>query len=387
MRFQVACLGTLFAVAAHCFGAATPESCRGLRLHGHDAEATACFETLTQARDAYDRAEGYWGLEQYDRANEQFRIATSEPGAKALSKVRWGRLLHDRFNDKDAVDLFHEALRIDPGDADAYVGLAIVSASGFDGKAREYAAKAIALDPKSVEAHERMAGLELEDSDSAKAGVEADEAISLAPGDSADPALDAYAIHGAVDLIADKPADGWLAKMDAINPKYGEGYALVAENLVLKGRYADGITYYRKAIAMEPRLWGAHEQLGINLMRLGQTDEPLKELQLAYDNGQRDAATVNSLRLLDSYKNFVTFTDDTTILKLGKKEADLLRPYFEEQMHKILATYTKKYDFHLTRPVQVEVYPNHEDFCGAAHAGDAGSRRAGRYLRRRGRDG
>ena len=363
MRGQIVCWAAVFAVAARCFGAATPESCRGLRLHGHEAAAAACFETLTQAGNAYDRAEGYWGLEQYDQANEQFRIATSEPGAQALAKVHWGRLLHDRFNDKDAVDLFQEALKIDPNDADAYVGLAIVSASGFDGKAQEYAAKAIALDPNSVEAHELMAGLELEDSDSAKAVAEADEAIALAPGDSANPALDAYAIHAAVDLIADRPGDAWFAKMDAIDPKYGEGYALVAENLVLKGRYADGITYYRKAIAAEPRLWGAHEQLGINLMRLGQTDEPLKELQLAYDNGQRDAATVNSLRLLDSYKNFVTFTDDTAILKLGKKEADLLRPYFEEQLHKILATYTKKYDFRLTRPVQVEVYPNHEDFA------------------------
>ena len=40
-------------------------------------------------------------------------------------------------------------------------------------------------------------------------------------------------------------------------------------------------------------------------MRLGQEDEPRKQLEMCYDNGYRDAATVNSLRLLDSYKNFV----------------------------------------------------------------------------------
>ena len=48
-------------------------------------------------------------------------------------------------------------------------------------------------------------------------------------------------------------------------------------------------------------------------MRLGKEDEPYQELELAYNNGYRDAATVNSLRLLDSYKNFDTFRDDTTI--------------------------------------------------------------------------
>ncbi len=99
----------MVACAASCF-AATPEACRGLRLHGHAAQATTCFETLSQSNDAYQRAEGLWGLEQYDQANEAFRTATSQPGSKALYKVRWGRLLHDRFNDKDAVDLFTEAI-------------------------------------------------------------------------------------------------------------------------------------------------------------------------------------------------------------------------------------------------------------------------------------
>jgi tetratricopeptide (TPR) repeat protein len=98
-------------------------------------------------------------------------------------------------------------------------------------------------------------------------------------------------------------------------------------------------------------------------MRLGQEEEPLKQLEMSYNNGQRDAATVNSLRLLDSYKNFVIFRDDTTILKLRKNEAELLRPYFEAELHKIISTYEKKYKMKLPGPVQVEVYPDHEDFA------------------------
>ncbi len=73
--------------------------------------------------------------------------------------------------------------------------------------------------------------------------------------------------------------------------------------------------------------------------------------------------TVNSLRLLDSYKNFVTLKEGDTILKLNKKEADLLRPYFEAEMKRIIATYDKKYKMKLPGPVQVEVYPDHEDFA------------------------
>ena len=98
-------------------------------------------------------------------------------------------------------------------------------------------------------------------------------------------------------------------------------------------------------------------------MRLGKEDEPYQELELAYNNGYRDAATVNSLRLLDSYKNFDTFRDSTTIIKLYKSESALLLPYIQSELHTILATYQKKYRMTLPGPVQVEVYPNHEDFA------------------------
>ena len=50
-------------------------------------------------------------------------------------------------------------------------------------------------------------------------------------------------------------------------------------------------------------------------------------------------------------------------MKLHKKEADLLRPYFEEVLKRAIATYDKKYKMKLPGPVQVEVYPDHEDFA------------------------
>src|SRR5262249_7690790 len=48
---------------------------------------------------------------------------------------------------------------------------------------------------------------------------------------------------------------------------------------------------------------------------------------------------------------------------LNKKEADVLRPYFEVEVKRSIATYEKKYKMKLPGPVQVEVYPDHEDFA------------------------
>ncbi|MDP9052423.1 MAG: tetratricopeptide repeat protein [Acidobacteriota bacterium] len=351
----------VLASAGVCVAATvTPEGCRALTLHGRKAEAASCFEALGRSGDPYLMAEGYWGLGDYEDAKKEFEIALKMPKSSALWRARYGMLFHERFNNLDASKLFEEALQMDPENAQAYLGMAMVSADGFDGKATEYAAKAIALDPKLVEAHEFAANLLLEDAKPDEAVKEANAALALAPD-----ALDAMATLAAADLLADKntEADAWLRQMSAVNPGYSQGYASVAQHLVLNRRYPEGIAYYRKAVEADSKDWAARSQLGINLMRMGKEDEPRELLEDAFINGQTDAATANSLKLLDSYKNFVTTKDATTVLRMRKNEADLLGPYFSEQLHKSIETYSVKYKMKLNGPVQLEVYPDHEDFA------------------------
>ena len=357
LQFASVC-ATLLLAASAARAATTLGDCHLLHKHGQHAEAQACYKSLTLSRDPYLRAEGYWGLENYEQANNEFRAAVAQNDGNAMYRVRWGMLLHERFNNTDAQGLFKEALERDPKNAQAYLGVAILSADGFDSNAIQWASKALELDPKLVEAHELMASLALDDSQTDQAIRQADEAIRLSPD-----ALDAMAIHAAVEVLADRSPDSWFDKIRQVNPSYGQAYAIVAHHLVLNYRYEDAVDYYRKAIAADPQLWSARSQLGINLMRMGQEDEPRKQLEMCYENGYRNEETVNSLRLLDSYKNFVVFRDQTTILKLNKNEAELLRPYVEDVTKRAMATYEKKYKMTLPGPVQVEVYPDHEDFA------------------------
>lgn len=298
-----------------------------------------------------DQAESLWKQHRYSEANDTFRALVDAHPRSAAYRVRWGRLLLERFNKPDALQLFQEALKIDPNNAGAYLGIALVSAEGYENQAVEFAHKALAADAHLLEAQELLARLALEDNDPAKAIAEADRAIAMSPK-----AVQAKAIRATIDWLNDKADTPW-------DPHEAAGYETAGDIFVLSRRYEEGIQLYRKAIALQPDSWSARAQLGVNLMRLGLEDEARSQLEMCYENGYKDAATVNTLRLMDSYKNFITYKTPTTILRVHKKEAELLRPYFEPEIQRALSAYEKKYGIKLDRPVQVEVYPDHEDFA------------------------
>jgi tetratricopeptide (TPR) repeat protein len=325
---------------------------------GQTDKARSCFENLTRSGDRAMAAEGFWGLRQFGEANNAFRDALSRDTKSARVRVRWGRMFLDRYNPEEAGKLFAEALEIDENYPPALLGMALVGAEGFDMKAPGFAKKALEANPKLVEAQELLAHLALEDMNTAKAVEEADKAIAMS-----EQALDAMAIRATVELLADRPATPWLDRMAKVNPQYSGGYARIAHHLVINRRYEDGIDYYRKSIQMDPSNDAARSELGVNLMRIGQEGEARQLLELAYENGWRDNPTVNTLRLMDSYKNYVTIEGPKSIVKLHKKEADLLKLYIPAELERAIATYEKKYKLTVPGKVQLEVYPDHEDFA------------------------
>jgi len=305
-----------------------------------------------------ENAEVLWKAHRYVEAGKVFEALVKRFDKNPDYKVRYGRLLLERFNPQDADGLFDEALGIKPDHAGALLGKALVAAENFEGKAAALAKAAIDADPTLVEAQELLARLALEDNNPPKAIEESEKALKISPK-----ALGAMAILSAVDLLDDKKDSPWLNRILAIDPKHGEAYETLGNFFVLNRRYEEGIAFYRKAIELEPERWSTHSQLGINLMRLGREGEARQELELAFNNGWKDKPTSNTLNLMESYKNFVFFETNNTILKLHKKEAELLRPYFESELKRAIATYEKKYKMKLDRPVQIEVYPDHEDFA------------------------
>ena len=333
------------------------DDCRALEQHGRRADAQPCWGLLVRSPEPAQRAEGFWGLRRYKEAGESFEVALKRAPKDPSVRVRYGRLLLERFNPQDAAKLFEEALGLDPKNPGAILGLARIATENFDRKAIDLAQKALEADPKLVEARELLARLYLEDINFPKAAEFANATLKDVPEST-----ESMAVLATVDLLADR-ASPWLDRIAKVNPRPGAAYLFIAREFVLNRRYEEAIGHFRKAIELEPDLWQAHSELGIQLMRVGRDADARVELERAYEAGFRDFATSNSLRLLDSYKNFVDIRTPVGVLKLNKKESDLLRPYVERELARATAAYEHKYGLKLPRLVQVEMYPLHEDFA------------------------
>ncbi len=257
----------------------------------------------------------------------------------------------------DAAKLFAEALQADPAYAPAYLELARVTAEGFDKRAIELAQKALQQDPKLYQAHELLAYLALEDTNSALATQEAEKAIALS-----NDAFDGMAVLASIDWLAGKDQSGWMDRILKADPAYGEAYATGAHFFVINTRYEEGIRFFRKALALNPDLWDARRELGINLLRVGNETEAREQLQRCFDAHESDAQTRNALRFLDTTSSYQTFRTANTEIVLNAKEAALLRPYIEPELQRAIGVYERKYGMKLPGPLRLEVYPNHDDF-------------------------
>ena len=349
--------------------------------HGRAAHARGCYVALIDSSsDLATQAEAYWALRDYKRANELFRDAVKAQPENPDLRVRWGFLYLTTHNEAEAANLFQEGLKIDENHVPAKLGMATVVGGRFEGKALDLVKEAVEAQPDQVEGYLLWARMALEEEDHETADKQLDAALEKAKKLGISP-LDAYALKASLDYMRGQTASEWTRRALEFNPGDGRIYAEPAHFYVITRRYREAIELYRKAVEVEPTLWSAHADLAVNLLREGEEQEGQRHLEMAFHGDPYSPQTTNTLRLLDSFKNFKTFSnhDDAAlgtreqmeaaldkpkvIFKLHKDEADVLRPYATQLAEDSIATFSEKYGFKPARPVQIEMYPDHDDFA------------------------
>ena len=281
------------------------QPCDELYHRGERAEAAVCYTRVSaESLDGAVRAEAAWRLGDLQAANAFFRTALELDPESFTVRHRWGRLFLATHQADEAARLFIEALDLNEDYTPAKLGIAAVALGRFEDRARTIVEEVLDGEGRHLEAHLISARLSLENGAVGAARETLDEALEIAEAQDLPP-LEVYALHAAADVLQGITESEWTDRALAYNPSYGEIYATPAYYYLINRRYREAVDLLFEAVRIQPDLWTAHAELGVNLFRQNRVEEAQAHLAVAYQGDPFSAQTVNTLRLIDSLENFV----------------------------------------------------------------------------------
>src|SRR4029453_1453016 len=95
-------------------------------------------------------------------------------------------------------------------------------------------------------------------------------------------------------------------EVESFNPKPGVFYHELAERFDARKLYFDAEEYFKKAIALQPKLAWPQNGLGLLYMRLGREEEARELLEKAFEADNFNVRVSNTLKVLDHLDKYTT---------------------------------------------------------------------------------
>ncbi len=299
-------------------------------------------------------------IEKFEDANDLFIDAREADPTFIDAFIAQGELLNETYNYGEAANLFEDALKINRQSPRALVGRARSKALESIEEPSAAVELALAVNPNSTEALALRAWLDLEAGNYESAQKAIDRALAVNAN-----AVDVIAVRAAVFYLSDKKAEleSETKRALAINAQAGEFFETLGHFAVNNRRYADAVDFGNRAVALSPRLWSARTQLGIQLLRIGRISEGRAELERVFEGDPYNIWAKNTLDLLDSMKDFTETVRGPFLVKSAPAESGALAVYVADLLEEAHRKLTARYRFTPLAPIQVEMFPNHEDFA------------------------
>lgn len=352
-------------------------ACEQQYWRGETAAAEGCYRSLSGSAGSLGiRAEAVWALGDLQAANGLFQQAVNAEPQNALLRIRWGELFRRTYQYDEAYKLFNEALAIDADSAWAKIGAAEAAAEGNGDPEEINGLLAAVVENGLAPAGARLRGLlmllhnALRDDEFDKADEILPEARRVAEEGGLSQ-LELYALEAAKAFMQLQPYQSFVDRALAENPAYGDAWAIPGYYAMITRRYRESGEFYEKAVALEPKHWQAHLELGQNYLRLNQVTKGVDHIETSYGGDAFNPTATNLMRMLQVFVNDMevfNFPDPPQgpfpelSLRLDKKESGVLKDYVRELTEASMRHYGERYRFTAREPVVIEVYPNHEDF-------------------------
>jgi adenylate cyclase len=273
-----------------------------------------------------------------------------------LGRYEFAKYTQTAWN--NAIRYYEQALRLDPNYALAYCGLAdnyaymgsvVMPEKEAIAKEKEFAQKALELDPELAEAHMSVALALVAAYDWRNGLKEFDRALELNPNLAFAYELQSWTLNGLGRFDEAIAKTRKAVELDPLNPFFQMSLSFYQ---YWARQYDDAIAQARKTLAMDPNSAISHVLLGLSFLKKGDTAGAIAELQkskapdpgawyqgflgYAYAISGDRAKAEQALRELEELakRQYVSPTAFVTIyLGLGEKEKalDWLEKAYEEQ--------------------------------------------------------
>ena len=316
----------------------------------------------TGARDLVRVAQAARALGEFNDANEFFKQANRISANDAAVNTPWSEMLLDKGEAEQAMTGLQIALKAQPDNVDALVGMARIASQSDRSAANQLLTKAFSINPNSVPAQLVLAEMELDSRKRDKAHEAIAAALKVNPN-----SLEALALAGAAAMLEDKrdEFERHAAAALKLNPTYGEVYRVAGDHLARNYRFEEAIPLTRKALSIDNQNARAHADLGLHLLRIGDERSARASLETSFklDDFNNQAVTKNLLANLDVVDKFDTITDGDIVMKFSPEETPVMREHALPLAREALATLQKRYNFTVQGPILIEMFPVHDDFA------------------------
>jgi cellulose synthase operon protein C len=338
-----------------------------LELIGQDAPAKSIYEsfvtyyTTTDPETALELtmiARALVHLERYQDANDMYRTALEADSGYVDAHLSAAELFTQKYNYADAAQFLSEALKLQPNSARAFLDVALNKRLEGGDEVNAALERALKINPNYVEALALKAALALEAGQYDAASAEIEKALKVNAH-----SVEAHSLRAAMFYLQDKEYEPEVAATLAISPRYGEVYNTLAHYATITRRTEQAVQFGRRATELAPRLWDAHLNLGMSMLRLGQMDTGRAAIEKAFNGDPFNIWAKNTLDLLDTMTTFRETKRGSFVIKAAANESDVLGPYAANLLEEAAAKLTAKYKFTPKGPVFVEIFQNHEDFA------------------------
>lgn len=288
-----------------------------------------------------------------------FDQAVARDATNDEARLRTAELFLEKYEGEQAEAAFQLILTQNPNHPRALLGMARAREFAGAPNATELAEKALEVNPNLVGARLMLtrAGLGVEDTDAAL--EQAEKAVAVNPS-----SLEALTAVAAAHYFRGDQAAFEVARrrIEALNPRYAELYATMADISVQTRQYGRAVELARQAVALDSTSWRAHGILGINLMRMGQIADGRQALEVAFKGDPYNVWFKNTLDLLDTMGRFKEVEVGRFRIAADPREADLMIPYVAELGEEAYQKLAARYKTQLPSPVRIELFFSHADF-------------------------